>query len=280
MFRFGAPFTAGLALDYVMASSDRLLIQYFLSEAQVGTYAVAYTLADRGVGVGFQALAIAMYPLLMRTLATGGRDGARAQAGRNFELMMALCLPAFLGFVMATPQIATVMVGAAFAPQAQSMMPWIAAGVFLSNLRLHYVDHAFHLAERTDLSLYCAIPPALLNLVLNVVLIPRIGVNGAVISTVIAYAVALLVEIVVSRRLFPLPLPIGALAKSIAATTVMGAVLYALDFPRTLSGLIALVAVGVAVYAAMAVMLDVAGIRAQIMRRASARGTPPTAPAT
>lgn len=274
LLRFGAPFTASYALEYVMSSSDRLLIQYYRGADAVGPYAVAYTLADRGVGIAFQALAMVTYPLLMQALARGGRDAARQQASQNFTLLMALGLPAFAGFVVASPHIAAVMVGAAFVPAAQAMMPWIAIGVLLANVRLHYVNHAFHVAERTDLALACAVLPALLNVALNVALIPRIGANGAVISTVAAYALAIAIESIVSRRLFAMPVPMLALAKTLAATTVMAVALHVATFPPNTFGLAAMIGIGASVYGVAAVTLDVASVRTRILERLTPRLKP------
>jgi len=159
-------------------------------------------------------------------------------------------------------------------------MPWIAVGVFLSGLRLHYIDHAFHLAKRTDMALFSIALPALLNLVLNLVLLPCIGVLGAVISTVAAYALAIAVDVVLTARVFAMPLPPRPAAKVTAATAVMVIVVKLADFPLTTFGLIAVLATGAAVYAVTAFALDIAGIRTMFTRRARQPNRPPSVPAT
>ena len=279
LLRFGAPFTIGYALEYVMSSSDRLLIQHFMGESAVGIYAVAYTLAERGISAPFQALALVSYPLLMRAMAVAGPDGARLQAQSNLELVLALAGPAYVGFVIASPQIAAVLIGPAFTAEAATIMPWIATGVFLACLRMHYLDHAFHLAQRTDLVFYTAIPPAILNVVLNLVLLPRIGLQGAVIAAVLAYALAIVINAAVVWRLFPMPLALPTMFKVLIATAVMASVLHLLSFSATPAGLVGLVLTGAVVYGLLALALDIGAIRVRL-RRVIMQGPSPTPPGT
>lgn len=267
LFRFGAPFTIGYSFQYVMASSDRLLVRYFLDEAAVGLYAVAYAMAERAISIGFQAVALIAYPLLMNTMEREGPEAARRQAGANLELLLAIGLPSLAGFVVASPHIAAVLLGQAFAGPTVALMPWVASAVFLSCFRLHYFDHAFHLAQKGGIYLWTVGPPALLSILLNILLLPRMGITGAVVSTVVTYAFALILCIGISRRHFRLPFPGGAALRAGGATLGMAAVLQILSFPANGIGLVLLIATGAASYGLLALALDLAGIRRAIRAR-------------
>ena len=262
LFAFAAPITVGYALEYVMSSSDRFLIQYFLGPSAVGVYAAAYTLSERAISVVFQGVALVGYPLLMGIMSREGGAAARVQARANVELLLVLAVPAWAGFVVGAPQVAAVLTGPAFADSAAVLMPWIGSAVFLSCIRQHYIDHAFHLARRTDVYFYIAGIPAFANIALNLILLPRMGVAGAVAATVASYALALLISIVLSMRIFPMPFPLVPALKVAAASGIMAAVLKLAQFPSTALGLGQLVATGVAIYGLLALGLDLGGARA------------------
>jgi O-antigen/teichoic acid export membrane protein len=145
--------------------------------------------------------------------------------------------------------------------------------VLLAGLRLHYVEHAMHLAGRTEMIFLTAGIPAVLNVALNVVLLPRIGLDGAVLSTLAAYALALAICAVAAWRLFPLPVPAGAIVRSALAACVMGGVLLAFPSAPSALGLLALIGKGVGAYGVLALALDLAGVRGHVRR---ALGRPST----
>jgi len=269
IFRFAAPMTYGYALEFVMSSSNRFFIQHYLGEGAVGIYSVSYTLSDRCVSIVFQALAVVAYPLLMTALEKGGADGARRQLRANCELILALAVPAWVGFLVVSPQIASVLTGAAFSTEAGQIMPWVSTAVFLSCWRQHYIDHAFHLARRTEVYIYTAGPPAVLNVVLNIVLLPVMGTQGAVVATVASYAFAFCISLGLSRRLFPLPFPWTTAAKVALASLVMGGTLHSLAFASTAAGLAEAVLTGGAIYAAMALVLNLGDSRHRLLTKLS-----------
>jgi O-antigen/teichoic acid export membrane protein len=177
---FSAPITLSFFFEYVMAWSNRLLIGLFLDAHAVGIYSVSHGLAERAVSAVFLALAQVGYPVLMRTYEREGREAAQRQALVNAKILLAVALPTWGGFTVAAGHIAAVLTGPDYAPQVATIMPLVGAAVFLSCLRAHYLDHAFHLACRTDLFLLTAGPAALVNVLLNILLLPGLGLMGAV----------------------------------------------------------------------------------------------------
>jgi O-antigen/teichoic acid export membrane protein len=258
---FSAPITFSFFFEYVMAWSNRLLIGLFLDAHAVGIYSVGHSLAERAVSSVFLALALVGYPLLMRTYEREGREAAQRRALANARILLAVAIPTWGGFTVAAGHIAAVLTGPDYAPQVAAIMPLVGAAVFLSCLRAHYLDHAFHLACRTDAFLLTAGPAALVNVLLNVVLLPAVGLMGAVWASLAGYGVALAASIFLSRRVFPLPFPTADAAKAAGATLAMCAVLHAIPFAPTLAGLMGMIMLGVAVYGMLALGFNIGGLR-------------------
>ncbi len=258
---FAAPISIVFFAEYIIASADRLLVEYYLGSGKLGIYAVSYSIADRAVSAVFLALAIAAYPLVMRALEREGPEAARRQSLKYAELLIALSLPATGGFIVAAGHLAKVFIGPAFGPQAAALMPLIGAAVFLHGLRAHYFAQSLHLSRRTWAILGSSIPAAVVNLVANVVLLPRLGLMGAVWATVIAYVLALAISVLQMIAVFPLPFPTREAIKALVATSVMCWVLKSIAFPETAIGLVSLVLTGIGAYGTLAFVFDVGRLR-------------------
>jgi O-antigen/teichoic acid export membrane protein len=113
-------------------------------------------------------------------------------------------------------------------------------------------------AHRTDRFWHVAVAGAVVNLVLNLLLIPGYGMRGAAAATVAAYAVLAIGMALLAQRLYPVPYE----WKRLAVATGAGIALYALgrvlDVP---------LAAAIALIAAYPVLLGLLGFYQPAERR-------------
>ena len=259
---YGLPVAMSLILSLVISSTDRFLLAGFLHEQAVGVYHAGYSLANRTLDVMFIWLGMAGGPAMVAALERGGRPALEETAREQSSFMVLLTLPAAVGVALVAHPLAQVMVGAALVEGAARVTPWIAAGAFFSGVTTYYLHQAFTLGRRTRLLMAAMTIPAALNLVLNLVLIPTFGIDGAMWSTAVSYAVGAAASFALGRRAMPLPLPVEALWKGGAGCLAMAAVVMAM--PGLGGGIVELVAkaaAGAAVYGAVVFALDAAGAR-------------------
>lgn len=264
---FAAPVSVAYFVEFVISSSDRFLVKYFLGAYQLGIYAIGYSLAERAVSAVFLAIGVAAYPLLVRALERGGPDGARQQARQNIDMLLAIALPAWGGFTMASTQIATVLAGPAYSAAVAGLLPLSGAAVFVCALRTHYFSHAQLLTNKTWTLLIASVPAVPVNIVLNAVLLPKFGLIAAVWARLAAYLIALGISFWLCQRQFPLPVPGWSLAKATLATLAMCGLLHLLSLPNNVLGLSETVVIGGAFYGMLAIMFDIGGLRGLLMVR-------------
>ncbi|MDB6002071.1 MAG: polysaccharide biosynthesis protein [Rhizobacter sp.] len=264
LLRFGLPLSTAFALNYVLATSDRLLVEYYLGSSAVGVYSVAYGLMDRSVSSLFVAISLAAYPLAVHAYEREGAAAASRQLRSNGKLMLAVTLPICALMICLNKQLAAVMVGEAFRGEAQAIMPWIALAALLAGFQMHFFDHAFHLSRRTSLFVWTTGPAALVNIAANVVLLPRLGLMGAVWATLAGYAVSLATSVIVGARVFKVPLDLPELARVVVACAVMSAAVLATRLPSSVLGLFEGCLVAFASYGAMAFVLDIGNARSRV----------------
>ena len=250
-----------LALEMVFGVSDRFLIGWLLGAAEVGVYAAAYQVARRTLDIFFTWLGMAAMPLVIAAYERDGVEAAQAIARRNAETLLLVGFPVAAGLALVAEPLAATVLGPEFRAPAARIIPGIALSSLMLGVLAHYVHHAFVLAGRNDVMAALTAIPAVASIALNLLLIPRLGVQGAVISSVAASALVLGLCTVVALRYFPLPIPGDALLRVTIATAVMAAAVSLVPTAPNEISLVAKIAVGVLSYALAVLILNVAGCR-------------------
>ena len=141
--------------------------------------------------------------------------------------------------------------------------PWIAASAFFAGINTYYFHTAFTLGRRTRLLLAAMAVPAICNLVLTLVLIPRFGLQGAMWATLASYALGAVASFALGRRAMALPLPWTTLGQALLASAAMAAVVSLVPSAGGILELFAKAAVGAVVYGVLALALDISGARSR-----------------
>jgi O-antigen/teichoic acid export membrane protein len=260
---YGGPVALSLILALVLSTTDRFLIAGFLDEASVGAYHAGYSLASRTLDVAFIWLGAAGGPALIMALERGGPQALKTAAREQAAFMVLLTLPAAAGLALVAQPLAGLLVGPALREGAAQVTPWVAASAFLSGVTTYYFAQAFTLSRRTRLLLAAMAVPAVANVVLNLVLIPRMGLTGAMAATVISYGIGLAASLALGRGPHALPIPWRALAEAAFATAAMALAVSRLP---ALGGVLELglkAGVGALVYGVVALALDAGGLRSR-----------------
>jgi len=262
---YGIPTALALMLDMLLSSGDRFFIAYFIDEAAVGSYAAGYGVADKTVLVLCAWVALASSPLMMAAYEKGGRRAAQEQS-KNFVTMLLLVgLPAATGLALVADPLAEAMIGENVREQARRIIPWIAFAGLFNGLLIHYFSESFNLAHKTRIRALLMLVPLVMNIVLNIILIPIYGVMGAVISTLVCYIAAVILLGLVGRKYLSLGIPVKNTVRIMIACAAMWPVIALVPAYGSWTELLIKTAAGGVVYAAMIYMLNVANIR-QLVR--------------
>ena len=262
---YGLPVAFSLILSLVIATTDRFLLAAFLDERAVGVYHAGYTLANRTLDVMFVWLGMAGGPAMVAALERGGRAALTETAREQSSFMILLTLPSAVGVALVAAPLAQVMVGGALSEGAAHVTPWVAFGAFFSGMTTHYFHQAFTLGRRTHLLFAAMIIPAAANLVLNLVLIPRYGIAGAMWSTAASYALGAGMSWLLGRRAMPLPVPLDVIWRAVLGCAAMAAVVIRIPAFGGLLELALKASAGGLVYAVVVLALDAGGLRSRGM---------------
>lgn len=268
---YGVPVALALALNIALDAGDRFLIALFLGPEAVGVYAAGYGIADKSVGLLCAWAAAAGAPMMMAAWEREGPEAVREVSGHLARTLLLIAAPAAAGLALVAQPLSEVMIGEDMRAQAASIMPWIALSGLINGFVLHYVSEAYQLSHRTDLRAWLMLIPALANVALNAILLPWIGLMGAVYSTVACYALALILLAGVARKLAPLSWPWKDFLKVAGACSAMAIAVRMMPSTGGMTELLLKASVGTTIYVMTALVFDAAGARAALQQFASRR---------
>lgn len=263
LLQYGLPLSLSLVLLEVIHTSDRVMIGWLRGYAEAGEYAVAYNLPFQILMMLTSSLNLAAYPVVIRTLEREGREAAEEKLQQYFILLMGISIPAVLGLAGIADIFIPLLVGKEFVPAALALLPWIGLAIFANCTYLFYVSLAFQLAQHTAGSVKVVGVAALVNLLLNALLIPQYGLYGATVASIAAYLICLVYGYFLGKQYFALQVPWRAVSRILLAALSMYLLMIqveALPLPD-IALLMLKIMTGILVYAALVWLLDIGGVR-------------------
>ncbi|WP_373331212.1 lipopolysaccharide biosynthesis protein [Salmonirosea aquatica] len=205
--RYGLPFTVSFAFGCILNLSDRYFISYYIGKADTGYYSVGYELARQSTWVVMQAINLAFYPFVIRTLDQEGPIAANAILETNFLLLIGITAPIAFGVSALADPIARLFFGLEYIDQVARIIPLSSLSAVVSGLYGFYFVQTFQLGRKTYLQIWPVAIAAVIHIGLNFWWIPTHGITGALYSTIVCDSLVLIISFFLSRRSYVLPIP-------------------------------------------------------------------------
>jgi O-antigen/teichoic acid export membrane protein len=278
LVEYAWPLVAVAATAMILQNSDRFLLGSLAGAGVLGIFAVAYNLVERPTTLICSSISTATFPLVVQVLEHQGREAARIQAGRNGIALLAVTLPACAGLALTADYVSASLVGPAFREGVAALLPIMSFTALARGLRAHFIDHAFHLSGRPLLMLWTYGPATVVNIALNLYVVPRYGMFGAAWTALLCQGSTVVGGWFLGTSLFPIWLPVAQVMRCVLAVVPMTVALIFIRFPLNWYGLFASILMGGALYLISALALDVGDIRS-IGRKALRKRLEPRIPA-
>lgn len=185
-WRFSAPRGVAAAFQITIIWFDLLLLSHFRDAADVGIYGAASRAITFGT-FALQAIRLAIAPQISRLLARGDTTGAQTVYQTATWWLIVVSWPVFLVFAVFGPLLLGVF-GHGFGRGATALA--ILSLAMLVNLGTGNVTVVLLMGGKSSWNLVNTAIALALNVGLNLVLIPRLGIAGAA----IAWAVSIIVD--------------------------------------------------------------------------------------
>lgn len=239
LFVLALPLGLTQIINMVYFKIDGVMISLYLSSADVGYYGVAYKIIELAMVIP-SFFMVSMLP----AMSTATTEKLKDLTQKALDAMITLAIPLFVGGSLMAPVIIVAVSSEEFLP---AVVPF---GILLFGAATTYVNAVYGNAlvaiSKQGGLVKLAIAATVLNISLNLFLIPNYGLNGAAFAVTITELFAMIVVAQIYRRATGIVLSYRSLYKVLLATTGMALVYLGLSYTgaTSSSSLISVVLVG------------------------------------
>ncbi len=194
---FGSQIFGTNAINMIIYQADTIMIGFFLTASQVGFYGVALGLSNF-FSIVPRAIQIIVYPLSSEYWANKNHTALQATIEKSMKYTACILLPVGLGIEFLSGEIITKIFGDSFFPAILPLQILI-IGTMASNI-VGSVGGSLTSIGRPDLGMRIAGISAIINIVSNILFIPRFGIEGAAIASVISLSTSALLSLYFIRN--------------------------------------------------------------------------------
>lgn len=251
---FGMPLIVYELGFMVLDSGDRMLIQHYLGAAPLGYYSVAYNMSSYFLDALMVPLNLALFPIYMRLWVKHGKAETQAFLSRVFDLFLMISLGMVAAVILVRHDLIIVLASGKF-QAANSLLPMLVLGALFYSL-VSLVNPGLLIYKKTQTMARLIVYASILNIAMNIVLLPRIGLQAAAIATLVSYGFFFLITMRASFKLLPYPVDGVALLRYTLAACVTIAVLFKLNIGNPFLNVAARGLLAILVYFATLLVID------------------------
>ena len=194
MLRYSLPMIPATMFWWVTNVSDRYMVTYMISEAANGLYAVAYKIPT--IVTLFSTIFTEAWQLSAMEEQKG--RGRNRFFTKIFLSLQGVVFITGAGLILCAKLAIRILASPDFYGAWQYIPILILATVF--SCFASFMSSVYMVEKKSTLSLTTTLVGALLNVALNLLLIPKIGVNGAALATFISYFTVFVIRALNTRR--------------------------------------------------------------------------------
>ena len=261
LFSYGLPVAMATTLQVISNTADRFLLVAMDSLSAAGIYSVASNLMGSSLNILLSSLSVAAYPIVLKALEEGNKEKLDQKLRQYASVFIGFALPAVAGLIIISPNLLYLLIGKEFLAGSLLIFPWLAIAELFFTIQVFYFAMAFQIKKNTMPLIWIMLCITVINIILNIILIPEYSILGVAIATTISALVGVILTYIYGKRSYKLPIPFLEIAKIIIATLIMIYGISGLSGEKGWGWLFMQVATGAAIYLSIVLMLNISNIR-------------------
>jgi len=221
---FGLPTVPGNLSSWVVTSSDRYVIGILLGTAYVGYYSPGYTLGNV-IQILAGPLILILPPVLSKYYDENNIEAVKTVLRYSFKYFLLFAIPSAFGISLLSKPMLVILSTPDIASKGYMVTPFVAfSSVFFGATVV--ISQIIILEKRTVITGIIYMVAAIFNFVLNMILVPHMGITGAAFTTLIAYLLLFALGTYYSFRYLRFDICPEFILKSILASIAMSLVIF------------------------------------------------------
>jgi O-antigen/teichoic acid export membrane protein len=212
LYSYGVPVSILFASILIVDFSDRVLISYFLSFEELAVYSASYDLIQRTFGAILGVAYIAYFPRIAAFWEKN--DKAKVELMLSNLFIIIIILGTYIGiFVSLFYEYFSLLIGQEIRNTPKFLAILISIGILFGALKFYVLDMDYKLKSNILKLIKISLVMIVLNLILNYITIPLLGITGAAASTAITFFLGSLFVYFLSSQIIPKNMFISFLSK-------------------------------------------------------------------
>ncbi len=253
MLIYGIPLLGSELAFIILSLGDRYIIQWKIGSEPLGIYSAAYNLCEYVQIMLVVALFQAIRPMYFKLWSEEGEQATKDFINKSLYFYMMLCFPIIAGVAIVGPALLNLLTSGKYSEGAV-VIPYVIAGLMIHGA--HPMLGAGIFIKKSTILIWITLAAAIVNIILNILLIPPFGIEGAAIATLLSYVFMTIVETIYGRRLLPVDFPFIASLKFLALSLVMYFVLKQISMAGEVSTMIMQIIAGGVIYPTLLLATD------------------------
>lgn len=199
--KFSFPLLPGLLMAWVLNLSDRIFLERYLSNTEVGIYSFGYKIASLVTVIAGGVFA-AYNPHFYKLANEGGIIAkSKIEKYNNIVILLILTICFFIAFF--SKEMIVLLISTKYSA-AIGLIPLLTIAFFFSQIT-SFLNLMIYQEKKTVQIMYITIVAAIINVISNVVLIPIFGMMGSVIATFISFVALFIIEYWYAKKCYFIP---------------------------------------------------------------------------
>lgn len=248
---FGLPLLLATVCFWLLDLSNRYIIGYFLDISSVGIYSVSYQIGSI-VSFYWAPFGVVLLPAIAPLYEKGDIQAAKMHLTHSLKFFLALVIPSLFGLSILSQSILKTLTTPEFI-QGYLVIFIVAMAKAILSVGLFYQTVLMLARKTTTVSILYTIT-AVVNLAMNLILVPSMGIIGAAIATLASFTIHFVMLYALGTKELTFDIDLKFIMKSFISAIVMSAVIYFFNSVGLVNLLISVV-VGAVVYFIVLVLL-------------------------
>lgn len=215
---YGLPLTVSNLAIWLIDMSDRYVIGYFLSIKEVGIYSSCYNIVWNALFIIVNLFYMMEQPLAMKVYINDGEVAFINFLRKEIKIYLTIMTPCVLLMISFAGPIFKIMVDQKY-QGGTIIVPYIAISTLIIGL-IHKFNLSILVTERNKSLMYIVFLAGFSNIFLNLILVPKMGMLGAGISTLVSYIFYSVLVMRLSLSCIKIKLPIIDLMKILSSSLI------------------------------------------------------------
>ena len=220
---FSLPIIPMILSHWVVNSSDRYVIGIFMGTASVGYYSPGYILGSI-ISMFMTPLVFMLPAVLSKYYDENDVEAVKTVLSYSLKYFLLVAIPSAFGLSLLSKPLLTILSTPEIASHGYLITPFVAVSSLLFGAYA-IIAQILGLKKKTKIGGAIWVMAAILNLGLNLIFIPYMGILGAAITTLIAFTFAFILITHYSFKYLTFDIEFRFILKSIVASIIMSLVI-------------------------------------------------------